>query len=165
MNIPLNIDWVQILLHLFNFSILAGGLYFLLWRPVKKFMEKRSAHYQELDQKAEEKMSKANEMEASYQQHMADMDKEISQKRAAAEQAAEAEASETVHKAQQQAEKLLAEARENAQQEREQIVSSASKEIAELAAAAAEKLVNKSIDEAYDQFLNASRKDETNGKQ
>ena len=25
MNIPLNIDWQQILLHLFNFSILAGG--------------------------------------------------------------------------------------------------------------------------------------------
>ena len=26
MNIPLNIDWQQILLHLFNFTILAGGL-------------------------------------------------------------------------------------------------------------------------------------------
>ena len=30
MNIPLNIDWQQILLHLMNFVILAGGLYFLL---------------------------------------------------------------------------------------------------------------------------------------
>ena len=25
MNIPLNIDWQQILLHFFNFSILVGG--------------------------------------------------------------------------------------------------------------------------------------------
>ena len=33
MNIPLNIDWQQILLHFFNFSILVGGLY-LLWRKV-----------------------------------------------------------------------------------------------------------------------------------
>lgn len=32
MNIPLNIDWQQILLHLFNFAILAGGLYLLLYR-------------------------------------------------------------------------------------------------------------------------------------
>ena len=29
MNIPLNIDWQQILLHLLNFVILAGGLYLL----------------------------------------------------------------------------------------------------------------------------------------
>ena len=31
MNIPLNIDWQQILLHLLNFVILAGGLYLLLY--------------------------------------------------------------------------------------------------------------------------------------
>ena len=41
MNIPLNIDWQQILLHFFNFSILVGGLYLLLFKPVKRFMEKR----------------------------------------------------------------------------------------------------------------------------
>lgn len=39
MNIPLNIDWQQILLHFFNFSILVGGLYLLLFKPVKRFME------------------------------------------------------------------------------------------------------------------------------
>ena len=42
---PLNIDWQQILLHLLNFAILAGGLYFLLYKPVKQFMAKREAHY------------------------------------------------------------------------------------------------------------------------
>lgn len=47
MNIPLNIDWQQILLHLMNFVILAGGLYFLLYKPVKAFMDKRAAYYQE----------------------------------------------------------------------------------------------------------------------
>ena len=45
MNIPLNIDWQQILLHFFNFSILVGGLYLLLFKPVKSFMEKREKHY------------------------------------------------------------------------------------------------------------------------
>ena len=42
MNIPLNIDWQQILLHLLNFVILAGGLYLLLYQPVKAFMENAS---------------------------------------------------------------------------------------------------------------------------
>ena len=46
MNVPLNIDWQQILLHLFNFIILAGGLYLLLYKPVKNFMEKREANWQ-----------------------------------------------------------------------------------------------------------------------
>ena len=43
MNIPLNIDWQQILLHVLNFVILFGGLYFLLYKPVKNFMAKREA--------------------------------------------------------------------------------------------------------------------------
>ena len=52
MNIPLNIDWQQILLHLLNFVILAGGLYLLLYKPVKTFVEKRQLYYQEQDAKA-----------------------------------------------------------------------------------------------------------------
>ena len=52
MNIPLNIDWQQILLHLLNFAILAGGLYFLLYKPVKDFMDKRTAYYKEMDDQA-----------------------------------------------------------------------------------------------------------------
>ena len=42
---PLNIDWQQILLHLLNFLILAVGLYFILYKPVKKFMKKREVDY------------------------------------------------------------------------------------------------------------------------
>ena len=49
MNIPLNIDWQQILLHFFNFSILVGGLYLLLFKPVKRFMEKREKHYADME--------------------------------------------------------------------------------------------------------------------
>ena len=52
MNIPLNIDWQQILLHLLNFVILAGGLYLLLYQPVKAFMEKRQSFYREQDAQA-----------------------------------------------------------------------------------------------------------------
>ena len=46
MNIPLNIDWQQILLHLLNFVILAGGLYLLLYKPVQTFMETRQKRWQ-----------------------------------------------------------------------------------------------------------------------
>ena len=53
-NIPLNIDWQQILLHLFNFSILVGGLYLLLFKPVKNFMDKRARHYADMESAAVE---------------------------------------------------------------------------------------------------------------
>ena len=43
MNLPLNIDLQQIFLHMLNFVILAGGLYFILYSPVKKFMDQRAA--------------------------------------------------------------------------------------------------------------------------
>lgn len=39
MGVPLNIDWQQILLHVFNLIILTGGLYFLLYQPVTAFMK------------------------------------------------------------------------------------------------------------------------------
>ncbi len=42
---PLNIDWTQILLHVFNFLLLFGGLTLLLYRPVNAFLEKRQEKY------------------------------------------------------------------------------------------------------------------------
>ena len=51
MNIPLNIDIQQILLHLINFAILFIILYLVLYRPVKKFLAKREQYYADMDQK------------------------------------------------------------------------------------------------------------------
>lgn len=51
MNIPLNIDWQQILLHMLNFTILALGLFLVLYNPVKKFMQKRKEYYEEIEKK------------------------------------------------------------------------------------------------------------------
>ena len=59
MNIPLNIDWQQILLHWMNLVILTGGLYFLLYQPVKQFMAKREAYYRSLDEEAAKKLREA----------------------------------------------------------------------------------------------------------
>ena len=52
--VPLNIDWQQILLHLFNFTILFGALYILLYKPVRDFMAKRTAYYADMDARAED---------------------------------------------------------------------------------------------------------------
>ena len=54
MQLPLNIDWQQILLHALNLVILVGGLYALLFKPVKKFMDQRAENYQKMKADAED---------------------------------------------------------------------------------------------------------------
>ena len=65
MNIPLNIDWQQIILHLLNFAILAGGLYFLLYHPVRKFMDQREEHYRQMENEAQQRLDQAKATEGS----------------------------------------------------------------------------------------------------
>ena len=77
MNIPLNIDWQQILLHFFNFSILVGGLYLLLFKPVKDFMAKREQHYQAIDDDAAAKLREAEEKVKSADERVAALDNEL----------------------------------------------------------------------------------------
>ena len=65
MNVPLNIDWQQILLHLLNFVILFAILNFLLYNPVKKFMDKRFEYYKGIDDESKKNLQQAEEMKKS----------------------------------------------------------------------------------------------------
>ena len=47
--LPLNIEIQQIFLHMLNFVILAGGLYFLLYKPVCAFINKRTEYFANLE--------------------------------------------------------------------------------------------------------------------
>ena len=48
---PLNIDFLQILLHMLNFVILAGGLTFLLFKPVNRFLDQRREQFAQAEKK------------------------------------------------------------------------------------------------------------------
>ena len=86
MNIPLNIDWQQIILHLLNFAILAGGLYFLLYRPVHKFMDQREEHYRQMENEAQQRLDQAKATEEEYRQQLKQAGDEIRQEKAQAQQ-------------------------------------------------------------------------------
>ena len=160
MNIPLNIDWQQILLHLFNFSILVGGLYLLLFKPVKNFMDKRAKHYQDMETAAAEREKATRELEASMQQRQAALDAELDEKRAAAAREAEAYAQQQRDAAREQADKIVAAARENAENDRKKIVAEANREAVSIAEDAMEKLLAAQTARAYDSFVNAAEGEE-----
>ena len=148
---PLNIDWQQILLHWMNLVILVGGLYFILFKPVKQFMEKREAYYREKDQQAADKLEEAERIKAEYQAKLDAADEEIRLSRAKAQQAVQQSAEEQLSQAKAKAQQLLVHARAEAAHDRDQILRSSQRELRRLAAAATKKLALGQ--DPFDQFL------------
>lgn len=140
MNIPLNIDWQQIILHLFNFVILAAGLYLLLYQPVKDFMKKRETYYQELSDKAQGELEKAETLRKSFDEKWNGAEEEIRQRREASALEMEKERQQSLEETRRQCERLLRQARENADLEKQKILEETKEEAALLAVSALEKL-------------------------
>lgn len=161
MNIPLNIDWQQILLHALNFVILVGGLYFLLFNPVKKFMAKREAYYRDMEQKAQQTMEEAEKLKADYASQLKTADAEIDRRRAEAQRDLDVSVQQQLTDAKAQAEEIIRGARREADRTREKILSDTKKELTELAVKATKKLVYRSDSDAFDNFLDKAEGGET----
>ena len=161
MNIPLNIDWQQILLHFFNFSILTGGLYLLLYKPVKQFMAKREAYYKNEHESAAQDRAQAEELKNGYEEQLKHLETELQEKRNAAQQEIEVYRQAQRKDAQAQADKLLADAKLSAQREHDKMIADSQQEIRDLAVTATEKLLLQQDRDPYDQFL---QKAEEGGK-
>jgi len=159
---PLNIDVQQIFLHLFNFTILFGGLYFLLYNPVKTFMDKRERYYYEMDRQAKEKLMEAENIKAYYQQKLGDADKAVQEYSDRAMESAMESTRQMMEQSKAQADRILAQARAEAKAERERAIREARVEIAEMVTEATGKLMLESTSDAYDQFLAGTREDESN---
>ena len=153
MNLPLNIDLQQILLHWMTLAILTGGLYFLLFKPVKEFMDKREAHYRELEAQAADKLAQAEALKDQRQAQLDGVDEEIRQAKAQAQQAVEQSTQETLEQARAQAKQIVAKAHTEAEQSRERALRESQRELKELAAEAAKKLAARPGEDFYDQFL------------
>jgi len=158
---PLNIDLQQILLHLFNFVVLFAILYFLLYKPVKNFMDKRTAAYEEMDRQAKEALAQAEASKREYTEKLAQADREIAAHRAQAQQALDTQAEAQRKQAQAEADRLIASARRTAESDRARMLREVQSEIAEMAVGAAEKIVSgASTAQAYDDFLSAQGEEE-----
>ena len=155
---PLNIDWQQILLHIFNFAILAGGLYILLFKPVKKFMDGRTEHYKNLDSEVERKLKEAENKRELYDTRLLNVETEISAKRTKAAKEAEQVAAMQIQAAKDEAREIVEKAKETAQQERSRIIKDAQLEITKLAIVATEKLIEQNNADTINQFISATER-------
>lgn len=151
---PLNIDWQQILLHWMNLAILAGGLYFMLYKPVVGFMQKREQHYKDMENKAQAELQKAQEAKAQYEAKLDAAEEEIRDARQKSQAAVQKSAEEQLALAQAQAREIVVDAHAQAKEAREKALRDSQRELKRLASEAAEKLAFHKDDDPFDSFLN-----------
>ena len=138
---PLNIDWQQILLHAFNFIILAAGLTFLLFKPVKKFMAAREESYKKAAEEHRQKLDELESLEKERQAKIAALDGELAEREQKAVAAADAHSKRIVAEARDEAEKIISDGKKRAAVEREKYIAGAGDEITSLIVRSAEKLL------------------------
>ena len=160
MGLPLNIDWQQILLHLFNFLILVGGLYLLLYKPVKNFMEKRKKYFSDMDEKAKAEKNAAELEKQKYLNKLKDAESEIEKMKIDSMQSAKKIVDEYIEDAKHKKEKIISSAKTAAETEKEKIFRKANSEIEVLVSDAVDKMLVKEGTDPLDEFLDRAEKED-----
>ena len=161
---PLNIDWQQILLHLFNFVLLFTILFLLIYRPVKKFMEKRNNYYKEMDEQAKQNLLDSENSKEEYKNKLKNVDSEINTLRDEAIKQANDSAEQIINNAKQESSKIIANAKDDAKKEQAEAIKNAGEEISKMVSDATKKIVFEDTSSAYDNFLNTVEGSDDNEK-
>lgn len=154
---PLNINLQQILLHMFNFALLFGIAYFLLYSPVKKFMDGRKKYYEDMDKEAKEKLEEASKARAMYEEKLSHAGEDAKAEKDKILKDAGERREAIIADARKEAADIVEASRKRAESEKEMSVTRAKQEIEEYVTKAAGEIIAGS--DPYDSFLDAARKD------
>lgn len=160
MGLPLNIDWQQILLHIFNFLILVGGLYLLLYKPVKNFMENRKKYFSEMDEKAKAEKDSAELEKQKYLNKLKNAESEIEKMKTDSMQSAKKIADEYIEDAKLERDQIISNAKTQAETEKEKIFRKANSEIEVMVSEAVDKMLVKEGTDPLDEFLDRAEKED-----
>ncbi len=116
----LDIDIVTILAEILNFLVIAVALYFLLFKPTMKRIEKRADEKEALLQKAAEKEKQAEEKLSQVEERLSNIDAEIEERLQRAYQQAQEESQALLKDTEKEAEKILKEAEKEAAKRQQQ---------------------------------------------
>lgn len=158
MNIPLNIDIIQILLHMLNFVILAGGLTFLLYKPVVKFMDERRQQFAEEEAKNKADAEENERLHEEFEKKIRLADIEVSERKKLLEKEYAEISAEYIKDAKEKAAAIINAAEVEAEERKEHILESVQTEIGELVVSATQKLLSDTVtpernSALYDEFI------------
>ena len=124
---------------------------FRSYQPVKTFLAKREEYYRDLDRQAQDKLARAEQLQADYQKKLDGAEEEIHQARAKAQQSLQQSVQEQLDQAQAQAQLIVTRAHADAERTREQALYDSQQDIRRLAETAAKRLALH--EDPFDQFL------------
>lgn len=156
--LPLNINWQQVLLHLLNFFILALGLYWLIYEPVVRFIEKRQKHFSDLEEAAAAKLKEAETKLSQVEEEYQGKRSEWEEQRSMLIEKAHQEADRKLEAAEKQSRDMLRNARAMAEREQTRMREEANRELKTLLRESSEKLLYEDIDRSVEAFLAQSGK-------
>lgn len=150
---PLNIDFKEIFLHLFNFFLLLLILYVLLYKPVMDFIENRKKYYKEMEESASGKMTEAEKLLSDSKKKLEEINDEAGKIKAEALKKGTELAETRILEAYKEAEEIIKNAKVSAMNESKRIMEEANAKIKDLAIETTKKILLESNDEIYDDFL------------
>lgn len=144
-NLPLGLDGMKILLHLLNFLILLIGVTFLLYKPVKKFIDKRQSEIETQYSKNESTKADAEELHNTYLSKMENATSEIMVLRDEAEKATHMIRENAISEASQKAEELIGKAEIESQEIKTETIKEIQSKVANVAVNIAKALLEREI--------------------
>ncbi len=160
---PLNIDLLQILLHIFNFLILAGGLTFLLFKPINKFLDERRAKLENEQNELTQKTIETEKLKKELELKLKEANEHIAEMRIAAEKETADLSKSALERAKEKANSIILAAEQEAEDRKEHILDSVQTEIGELVLTATQKLLSDTVSPErnsalYDEFIRLADK-------
>lgn len=143
--LPFGIDWMKILLHLLNFALLAVGLFFLLYKPVKKFMDKRKEEIESEIKKGEDLQKEATELKATYEAKLTEAEEESERIKSEAFDSANNESARIIREANADAKAIREEADKELEELRRDTIAQAKDELAEVALRIADEVIGREV--------------------
>jgi len=143
----LGFHWPSLIVYLVNFVILLGILYAVGYKPILRMLDQRSERIRESVEAVERVRQEAATQQAELEKRLDEGRQEGQAVLAQAREMAERYREEEGEKARQAAEAFVARARNEIQQERDEAIDQVRRHFAELAILAAERVIERSLDE------------------
>lgn len=161
----MGITWQGIVLHLINLVILAVGLYFLLFKPVKKMIRERQEKVKKIEKENAELNEEVKELKSSSEKVLSEAKKEAAVIHENAVKVAKQKADDIMADAKEKAKALVDRTETEMDEERRMLRSDVEKQIADVSLAVAEKVIGRDISKEDNRRLIEESLKEWSGKE
>lgn len=141
----LGLEWQSIVLHLFNLVILTVGLYFLLFKPVKRMVKERQAKIKKIEKENTKLNDEVKKMKESTEAVLSDAKKEAAVIHENAVKVANQKADDIVSSARKEAKSLIERTEQEMEEEHRKLQKDIEQQITDVSLAVAEKILSREV--------------------